>query len=108
MTGDTRAAAASFRLTRETIEVMANADPQNRMLQLDLAGIDYEDGRALATMGQYDKAIALLEAALRRFEGVQTRLRPAGDTPHDRGAILIWLGDAYAARQNLRLALRSF
>ncbi len=108
MAGDTGGAAASFREARTTIETMAKADPQNSMLQLDVAAAEYEDGRTLATSGMYDRAIAALTRSLERFEAARISSRSPGDSPHDVSVVLIWLGDAYAGRKNLPAALQSY
>jgi len=108
MAGDAAGALASYRLSRTTVEAMAHADPENRLLQLDLAGVEHEIGRALAAVGKYDDASAALTESIRRYQSTHANAAPAGETRFYEGASLIWLGDAYAARRSLPRALEEY
>jgi serine/threonine protein kinase/tetratricopeptide (TPR) repeat protein len=108
MTGDTAGAAESFRSARDAIELLARNDPANTMAQLDLAGVDYEDGRTLAATGDYRGAIAALTRALRRFEAAGSGARSSGDVPHDLSVVHIWLGDVRTRQKDFAGALESY
>jgi hypothetical protein len=51
MDGDFAAALASFHQARATLAPMARVDPQNNMLQLDVAEMNYEEGRLVPPCG---------------------------------------------------------
>ncbi len=100
MNGDTNAALKSYREARTSLAPMAKADPQNTMLQFDVAGMDYQEGRALAAAGRYDEARAKLQAAREVFEKLHALGRSADDSPHGPADIYIWLGDVSAAQSD--------
>ncbi|MBZ5679274.1 MAG: hypothetical protein LAO24_04105 [Acidobacteriia bacterium] len=108
MNGDAHAALASYEQARSELQPMAKADPQNTMLQLDIAAMDYHEGRALATMGRYDDAIVRLQKAASAFDALHAPTRSADDSPHGLGAIYIWLGEAHAGNGDLRHALQNY
>ncbi len=103
MNGNVAAAQASYHEVREILEPMAKADPQNTLLQLDMAGLDYEDARVLMMKGSYAEAIARLQRAAKAYEGSPSR--SADDSPRGPADVYIWLGDAFAAEGDLRAAL---
>ena len=96
-------AQASYRETRNILEPMAKADPQNTLLQLDMAGLDYEDARILVMKGRYVEAIANLQRAAKTYEANSSR--STDDSPRNAAEIYIWLGDAYERKGDLREAL---
>jgi tetratricopeptide (TPR) repeat protein len=108
MDGDFAAALASFRQARTTLEPMAKVDPQNNMLQLDMTGMDYEEGRLLASTGRYAAAIATLQRAIRAFQGLHTQGRNGTDIGPGLGTFYIWLGEAEAGKRNLQGALENY
>jgi tetratricopeptide (TPR) repeat protein len=108
MNGDSRAALASYRQARSTLEPMSKADPQNTMLQLDVAGMDYHEGRALAAAGHYAEAIRKLQSSAGTFRRLRAPIRTADDSPHGLGDIYIWLGDVYARRDSLSSSLQYY
>jgi eukaryotic-like serine/threonine-protein kinase len=108
MNGDARAALASYQQARSALQPMAKADPQNTMLQLDIAAMDYHEGRALATLHRYNDAITNLQRAASAFEALHAPTRSADDSPHGLGAIYIWLGEAHAGKGDLQAALQNY
>ena len=109
MEGDFAEALSSFREARKMIEPMANADPQNSMLKLDMVGAGYEEGRILASTGKYLAAIPPLQRALKGFQGFRDQSSRLDDEiTSDIGASYIWLGEAEAGARNLREALENY
>jgi tetratricopeptide (TPR) repeat protein len=108
MDGDIARALASYREARTSLEPLAKADVQNQMAQLDVAALDYEEGRALAVTGSYAAATARLRKAVTRFAELHASGRSAADIPHSVGAIDIWLGEAEAGLHQFQNALEDF
>jgi non-specific serine/threonine protein kinase/serine/threonine-protein kinase len=105
MNGDTEGALESYRQTRSALEPMAKADPQNTLLQFDVAGTDYHMGRALASANRYGDALASLQRARTTFEQLSALGRSADDSPRGPADIYIWLGDVVAAQGDSRSSL---
>ena len=108
MLGQTAASAATVRQARSTLESMAQSDPQNAMLRVDVAGVAYREGRALAIQGKYVEAIVALDRSIDGFEAGSQHPDQDGDIALDAAAALIWRGDAYARRGDASNALTSF
>ena len=108
MDGDFAAALASFNEARTMLEPMAKVDPQNNMLQLDMAGMDYEEGRLLASTGRYAAAILPLQKAIQAFQVLRTQGRDGTDIGPGLGAFYIWLGEAEAGERHLQGALENY
>jgi tetratricopeptide (TPR) repeat protein len=108
MNGNIAAAQASYRDARRTLEPMAKADLQNTLLQLDVAGVDYEEGRLLAVNGRYQEALLLLQRSLRMFEELHAQDRSMDDIPHGLSTVYIWQGEAEMGMRDLRAALESY
>jgi tetratricopeptide (TPR) repeat protein len=108
MDGDFAAALASFHQARTTLAPMARVDPQNNMLQLDVAEMNYEEGRLLTSTGRYAAAIPQLQRAIHAFQGLHTQGRDGTDMGPGLGAFYIWIGEAEAGRRNLHRALENY
>ncbi len=98
MNGDAKGALEAYLQTRSVLEPMAKADPQNTLLQFDVAGTYYHEGRALAAMKRYGEALASLQRARIAFEKLTASGRSADDSPHGPAEIDIWLGDVFVAQ----------
>jgi non-specific serine/threonine protein kinase/serine/threonine-protein kinase len=108
MDGNLSGARESFHQARLLLEPMAQSDPQNSMLQLDMAGVEYEEGRLLAITGRQRQAVTLLERSREIFERLHAQDRDLDETPHDLAAIYIWLAEAETGTGDLRRALESY
>ena len=108
MDGNIFGARQSFHEARMLLEPMAKSDPQNYMLQLDLAGVDYEEGRLLAVTGSENEAVSLLERARHIFESLHAPDRGMDETPHGLAAIYIWLAEAEAKSGDAGHALETY
>ena len=108
MEGDIARAEASYREARTSLEPLAHADVQNQMAQLDVAALDYEEGRVLAATGRYAAATTSLRKAVTRFAELHASGRSAADIPHSVGAIYIWLGEAEEGLHQFQNALEDF
>ena len=108
MNGDTAGALKTYREVRRVLEPMAKADPQNTMLVYDMAGVDYEEGRALAASGHYNEACLSLQRALTVIESSHTGGRSGDDTVHGPSEVEIWLGDVFAGQSNFQRALEYY
>jgi non-specific serine/threonine protein kinase/serine/threonine-protein kinase len=106
--GDVTGARESFRAARLTLDPMAAADPQNFMLRLDIAGINYEEARILATTGDFAESETRLRLAASIFEKLHAPNRTMDEIPHGLGAIYIWQGEALAGMRNFNGALESY
>jgi len=98
MNADRSGALQAYRDSRSSLKPMAEADPQNTLLQLDVAGMDYHQGRALALAGRHAEALAKMQLSLGVFEKYRALGRSSDDSPHGTGAIYIWLGELFALR----------
>ena len=105
MDGDFAGALASVREARAMQAPMAKADPQDSMLRLDMVGLDYEEGRILASTGRYAAAIALLQRAIEAFQDTHARNQMPDVVGSELGSAYIWLGEAKAGEGDLRAAL---
>jgi len=108
MNGDAAGALKIYRQTRGSIESMAKADPQNSMLARDVASADYNEGRALAVMHNYQEAAAKLERSLRANESLSVSGRAPDDSVNGPFEMEIWLGDVAAAQKNFAGALEYY
>jgi len=108
MNGDRSGALQAYRDSRSSLKPMAEADPQNTLLQLDAAGMDYHQGRALALAGRYAEALAKMQLSLGVFEKYRALGRSSDDSPHGTGAIYIWIGELFALRGDLHHSLQHY
>jgi len=108
MNGDRSGALQAYRDSRSSLKPMAKADPQNTLLQLDVAGMDYHQGRALALAGRHAEALAKMQLSLGVFEKYRALGRSSDDSPHGTGAIYIWLGEFFALRGDLHHSLQHY
>jgi tetratricopeptide (TPR) repeat protein len=104
MNGDVDGALEVYRQAHRVLDPMAKADPQNTMLQLDVASMEYHEARALTSNGKFDEAIPKLRHALAVFEQLHAPTRSADDSPRGPGSIYIWLGEASAGQHDLAAA----
>jgi eukaryotic-like serine/threonine-protein kinase len=102
MLGDIAGAQFSIRQATEAVESLAKSDPENHMLQMDLAGGEYEEGRILVISGKYKEAASHLRIALGRVE----RVGPTADLP--LGDIYVWLGETQEGIHDLSGALETY
>ena len=108
MDGNTAAARAAFAQARAKLLPMAAADPKNQMLQLDGAGLAYEDARLDVASGRYAAAIAALQTTIHTFEQLHTTDRDSDDIGPGLAPFFIWLGEAQAGARQLDPALQSY
>jgi tetratricopeptide (TPR) repeat protein len=108
MDGQSAAAQATFHQVRAKLAPMAKSDPENSMLQLDMAAIDYEDGKILVSTGRYAAAVAPLQDAIKTFESLHTQTRSGGDIGSGVGDFYIWLGEAQAGMHRPEEALKDY
>jgi non-specific serine/threonine protein kinase/serine/threonine-protein kinase len=108
MNGDTQAALVNYREAHDALQPLAKADPQNTMLQLDVAAMNYHMARVLIVLGKYNDAISRLRSASAVFSSLRADSRSADDSPRGLTAIEIWLGDAYARKDDLPAALQQY
>ena len=108
MDGNLPGARESFHQARQLLEPMAQSDPQNSMLQLNMAGVEYEDGRLLVITGRHQQALSHLERSRDIFERLHAQDRDLDETPHGLAAIYIWLAEAEAGTGDRGSALESY
>lgn len=102
MQGDMPAGRTSLRQAADTVELLAKDDPQNDMLQSDLAGLDYQEGRMLVLDHKYAEAISKLRGAMPKVE------KAAESIGVSVGDLYIWIGEAQAAQHDTNGALQSY
>ncbi|HYM34416.1 MAG TPA: hypothetical protein VET48_03415, partial [Steroidobacteraceae bacterium] len=103
--GDLKAAKKSYLESRIAFESLAKADPQNTLLQSDLAWADFHDGRVLLLSHRHSEAIEHLRHALSGFEALPAPTQTAIDAINGKASIHLWLADAYDDVGDLRNAL---
>jgi eukaryotic-like serine/threonine-protein kinase len=108
MNGDFTAALANVREARGMLAPMAKADPLDSMLQLDMVGLDYEEGKILASTGRYAAAVPLLQRAIKAFQDLHAQKKLPDVAGSRLGAAYIWLGEAEAGERNLQQALENY
>jgi tetratricopeptide (TPR) repeat protein len=108
MNGDFAAAMASVREARAMLAPMAKADPQDSMLRLDMVGLNYEEGRILATTGKYEAAITPLQRAIKGFQDLHARNEMPDVAGSELGSAYIWMGEAESGDGDLRAALENY
>ncbi len=108
MNGDAAGALAIYQRAQSALEVMAKPDPENAMLRIDLANMNYYRGRALTVLGRNGEASRSLQRALADFEKTRDAAEASGEYPRGPAAIYIWLGDLSVHQSNLSLALQHF
>jgi eukaryotic-like serine/threonine-protein kinase len=108
MNGDAAGALAIYRDAHDTLQGMARTDPENTMLQVDLADMDYYQGRALTVLGRYREATNSLQHALAMFEKVRDAAIASEEYPRGPAAANVWLGEVSARQSNLPRALQHF
>jgi eukaryotic-like serine/threonine-protein kinase len=104
MRGEPGAALADFRQAREATTRLAKRDPENTMLQSDMCGFDYDDGRALTISGRASQGLPLLLRSLKCFHD----LHMEADTGPGTGALESWIAEAQSRTHNLPEALKHY
>ena len=107
MNGDVQQALHIYSQANDVLKPMAAADPQNTMLQLDVAGMNFHEGRTLAVEGHFPEAKEKLTRAAAVFERLHVT-RSLDDSPRGLGGIYIWLGEASAGEKDWNRALLDF
>jgi eukaryotic-like serine/threonine-protein kinase len=108
LNGDAAGALTIYREARDTLEVMAKTDPKNTLMQIDLANMNYYQGRTLAVLGRYGEATNSLQRSLAMFERVRDAAMASEEYPSGPAGISVWLGEVYVRQSNLPRALQSF
>jgi len=108
MRGNIAAAQAAFREARGTLEPLARRDPQNMLLQDDVAWLDYHEGKIQLLLGRYAPAQLQLQRALVRFEQLHDPLHAVDESANAEATIVLWLGDAYGKARDWQAALQSY
>jgi serine/threonine protein kinase/tetratricopeptide (TPR) repeat protein len=104
MRGELEAAIADFRRARDATARLARRDPQNTMLQSDMCGFDYEEGRALTVRGNPAQGLLHSRRAFQCFRD----LKLEADTGPGMGALESWIGEAETRVHNLPEALKHY
>ena len=108
MNGNAAGALASYREIGNVLGPMAKADPANSMLQFDMAGVAYNEGRALALLGNYRGAIESLQRAREIYEKPEAPKGAPGESVRGNSDVYIWIGDAYALQADHRRAIEFY
>ena len=108
MNGDAAGALATYKEAHDGIEVMAKADTQNTMLQVDVANMNYYQGRAFAVLGREGEARKFLERALGLYGKFKEAAISSSQYPQGPAAANIWLGDLSLQHADYRDAMRRY
>jgi len=108
MNGDAAGAEEVYKEARNGLEAMANADPKNTMLQVDVANMNYYEGRAFAMLGRDGEARHSLERALALYERYKDAAISSDQYPVGPAGAQIWLGDLLQRRSDYRGALQRY
>ncbi len=104
MEGDVGAALADFKRARERTARLAKLDPENKMLQSDVCGFDFEEGRAYVVRGSSKDGLRLVLHSLQCFRDLHLE----ADTGPGTGMVESWIGEAQSRLHNLPEALKHF
>ena len=104
MRGDPNAALADFRRARETTARLAKLDPENRMLQSDMCGLDFDEGRTLTIRGKVAQGLPLSQRSLQCY----IDLHLEADTGPGMGALESWIAEGHSRMHNLPEALKHY
>ncbi|HEY1270543.1 MAG TPA: protein kinase [Terriglobales bacterium] len=102
--GDTQAALADFQHARQRFERQARLDPENKMLQADLWGTEFQYGRTLEAAGKHAEALPILQHAFKEYQALNLEA-DVGPGPAQMQA---WIAEAQTGVGNLRDALKNF
>jgi len=108
MNGDAAGALAIYQKAQIALEVFAKPDPANAMLRIDLANMNYYQGRALTVLGRNGEANSSLLRAIADFEKTRDAAIASDEYPRGPAAIYLWMGDLSVRQSNLPLALQHF
>jgi tetratricopeptide (TPR) repeat protein len=103
MINDVPAARDNFRLVRETLAPLAEADPNNIQLRTDLLGLGFQEARLLVLEARFKEG----ETQLRQLIGSFKKLASEEDTGPGYGVLFAWLGEAQFGARNYAQALQS-
>ncbi len=102
--GEIAPAIADLRRARETTAKLTRRDPENKMLQSDMCGFDWEDGRVLVFTGKAADGSRKLQAALKCFRDLHLE----ADTGPGVGLMESWIAEAQTRLHNLPEALKHY
>ena len=102
--GDTAASIADFERARDRTARLAKLDPQNTMLQSDMCGFDWDEGRSLIVSGRAADGLRLVQKSLKCFEDLHLE----ADTGPGVSLQESWIGEAQVRLHNLPEALKQF
>ena len=108
MNGDARGALAAYGQGLNVAESMAKADPQNVVLQLDMAGQSSALGRVLFRLGNYKTAEVALRRASQLYEQNLAHNPSDAEIPPLLGLTEVWRGELWAKTGKLADALASY
>ncbi len=106
--GDSSGALAAYRRNLGIVEPMAEADPQNAELQLDVAGGSLSVGRVLFRLSRQVDAERLLMRSIRLYEENLARNPSDSETPELLGSAEIWMGELLTKKREFYPALENY
>ena len=104
MGGDPKTALADFQRAAAATARLAKRDPQNTMLQSDMCGLDFDEGRALTVSGKPVEGLAHAQKALECYVGLHLE----ADTGPGIGAMESWIAEGYAGTHDFPAALKHY
>jgi eukaryotic-like serine/threonine-protein kinase len=108
MNGDAAGALEIYQAAQRALGVLAEPDPANAMLRIDLANMSYYQGRALTVLRRNGEANGALQRAIADFEKTRDAAIASDEYPRGLSAIHVWMGDLSLRQSNLPLALQHF
>ena len=104
MREDQGAALADFRRARDATARLVKLDPENKMLQSDMCGLDFDEGRALTVSGKVAQGLLLSQRALQCYRDLHLE----ADTGPGVGALESWIAEGQTHANNLPEALKHY
>jgi eukaryotic-like serine/threonine-protein kinase len=102
--GDPSADIADSRQARAATARLARLDSSDTMVQADMCGFDFEEGRALIVMGKPGEGLRLVQGSQRCFRD----LHMEADVGPGTGALESWIAEGESREHHLAEALKHY
>ena len=108
MNGEDVAALREYQQAESALKPLADADPENDLIQADRLRVEYLKARVLIAEHKYAQALPMLKSQATAYDARKRKGGLTPDTSRTGGELFISLGEAYAGSGNPAAALQSF